>query len=469
MARSGASAPATDKTASLTFSSFKADHRAQPGNRQFEERGLAPRITASRGSVYRRNEFPLARCRDRRDACPGCGVAIRTRTTCDPAYTHTLGFLAARARNMTAVLELVDVDEPRDEESSIQSGFSRSSAEFFDASEELGRSPVPAVVLEVPTERIVAASPSGSLVLDPDGGVVIGRNFEDFTTDAPSGVLDLFAAGRVTGYETTRLLRRTGQDSLPVSVWLHKFDHQPSSRFALAVLAAPIPIGDEIAAPAEVEPTVVGTTDAGMRIDRVSNDTATLFGVPRSTILGCPLIDLVVEHDQADLIAAVTAAATHNRAVTLYVHAAAAGTGEAAGDADAGRACQLVILPMEPPASCAFVFLRVHDAEGALPTNGPRLSGLLLRLRRGSQVAGLARHLSSLNDRDVAGLGELTTREWEIVAHLLDGDRVPAIAAELFLSQSTVRSHLALVFGKLGVSSQQELLDVLRGKRANEV
>ncbi len=45
---------------------------------------------------------------------------------------------------------------------------------------------------------------------------------------------------------------------------------------------------------------------------------------------------------------------------------------------------------------------------------------------------------------------------------LLDGDRTPAIARKLFLSQSTVRNHLASVFAKLGVNSQQELVDVLK-------
>jgi DNA-binding NarL/FixJ family response regulator len=56
----------------------------------------------------------------------------------------------------------------------------------------------------------------------------------------------------------------------------------------------------------------------------------------------------------------------------------------------------------------------------------------------------------------------LTSRECEIVTRLLDGDRVPAIAVKLFLSQSTVRNHLASVFTKMGVASQQQLLDAFR-------
>ena len=57
---------------------------------------------------------------------------------------------------------------------------------------------------------------------------------------------------------------------------------------------------------------------------------------------------------------------------------------------------------------------------------------------------------------------ELSPREFEVMTRLMGGDRVPAIAAALFLTPSTVRNHLASLFRKLGVRSQQGLLDALR-------
>jgi DNA-binding NarL/FixJ family response regulator len=44
----------------------------------------------------------------------------------------------------------------------------------------------------------------------------------------------------------------------------------------------------------------------------------------------------------------------------------------------------------------------------------------------------------------------------------MDGQRVPWIAADLFVSQSTVRDHLSSIFRKLGVRSQAELIRRLR-------
>ena len=62
----------------------------------------------------------------------------------------------------------------------------------------------------------------------------------------------------------------------------------------------------------------------------------------------------------------------------------------------------------------------------------------------------------------VPGLSRLSSREFEVVRMLLLGDRVPVIARNLYVSQSTVRNHLSSVFRKLRVRSQQELIVLLR-------
>ena len=45
---------------------------------------------------------------------------------------------------------------------------------------------------------------------------------------------------------------------------------------------------------------------------------------------------------------------------------------------------------------------------------------------------------------------------------LMAGDRVSSIARALLLSEGTIRSHLSSAFGKLGVGTQQELIELLR-------
>jgi len=65
--------------------------------------------------------------------------------------------------------------------------------------------------------------------------------------------------------------------------------------------------------------------------------------------------------------------------------------------------------------------------------------------------------------------GLLTRREHDIVCLLLRGDRVPAIARQLWLTRGTVRNHLHSIYRKLGVQSQQELIVLLRGYPHNRV
>lgn len=69
---------------------------------------------------------------------------------------------------------------------------------------------------------------------------------------------------------------------------------------------------------------------------------------------------------------------------------------------------------------------------------------------------------ASQSSRSLPGLERLSRREIEVVRMLLLGDRVPVIARQLFISQSTVRNHLSSVFRKLRVNSQQELIVLLR-------
>jgi PAS domain S-box-containing protein len=52
----------------------------------------------------------------------------------------------------------------------------------------------------------------------------------------------------------------------------------------------------------------------------------------------------------------------------------------------------------------------------------------------------------------------LSARQREILAHLARGERVEEIAAAIYISPSTVRNHLSVIYRKFGVHSQAGLL-----------
>ncbi len=63
---------------------------------------------------------------------------------------------------------------------------------------------------------------------------------------------------------------------------------------------------------------------------------------------------------------------------------------------------------------------------------------------------------------DDPGLAEVSRREAEVLELLVQGDRVPVIAEQLFISEHTVRNHLKSMFRKTGTSSQAELIQFVR-------
>jgi len=124
-----------------------------------------------------------------------------------------------------------------------------------------------------------------------------------------------------------------------------------------------------------------------------------------------------------------------------------------------------VLLGPRPGDASGRRFALIGRIESYFPQQHDRVAELELRLRRiGAEVraAGLIDAAAVPSLRNHPELGQLSARQWEILTRLVNGERVPTIAAELFISKSTVRNHLATIFQRFGVHSQAELLERLR-------
>jgi DNA-binding CsgD family transcriptional regulator len=112
-----------------------------------------------------------------------------------------------------------------------------------------------------------------------------------------------------------------------------------------------------------------------------------------------------------------------------------------------------------------------HADSHVWPERVANLERRLWRIARefeGSGVLTSVAITSNVADPySLPGIAELSPRQWEVLTRLLQGERVPRIAEELFLSQSTVRNHLADMFKKMGVHSQEELLDLFRSSKVD--
>ena len=56
----------------------------------------------------------------------------------------------------------------------------------------------------------------------------------------------------------------------------------------------------------------------------------------------------------------------------------------------------------------------------------------------------------------------LTPREAEILALVAQGKNGPAIMQDLFIAEGTLKAHMSHIYEKCGVSSRQDLLDLLQ-------
>ncbi len=78
-------------------------------------------------------------------------------------------------------------------------------------------------------------------------------------------------------------------------------------------------------------------------------------------------------------------------------------------------------------------------------------------------------HVSSQDPHILKELPNLSQRQWEILRLLRAYQRVGTIARVLHISPDTVRSHLKSIFHKLGVHSQEELLEHLASMGKNDL
>jgi PAS domain S-box-containing protein len=133
-----------------------------------------------------------------------------------------------------------------------------------------------------------------------------------------------------------------------------------------------------------------------------------------------------------------------------------------------GRWRQTRVVPTFPEddAMAYELALSVDDAPDTHVTFGgvDSVAGQLRHIADTIEAAGTLVPLVEMADAlGILASTELSPRQWGVLSRLVRGDRVPTIAAEMYLSQSTVRNYLSAIFGKLGVHSQQELLALWRG------
>ena len=126
--------------------------------------------------------------------------------------------------------------------------------------------------------------------------------------------------------------------------------------------------------------------------------------------------------------------------------------------ADEAEAMPPVVALLADPALAGSAW--AAGARGLLfrDVTGGRLNAAARAVVEGTTVldAAFAESLLRRVDHDDSPVEPLTPREREVLALLAEGRGNKAVAAELGVSENTVKFHINAIFGKLGVQSRTE-------------
>lgn len=323
--------------------------------------------------------------------------------------------------------------------------------------------PLAVGLLDLEARRLLVMSPALATLLEV-GPVAADADLEVMVEQPPrlEDLFELVRGGTIDVYSVRRRLRRARSEPIEAESWVVVTGVENRSRALWLVVPTTEDAGMAVAEltadtwPNSVSGLIVGSFDAEWRIQRVSVDVERLLGWPVEAMIGRSVIEEVHPEDRPRLFTAAAQCMVDLAAVGLSLS-----WHHRSGDW-VPLHCIISRLADEVLTFGFACSLRAAGDEGDTG-RAAALERHLWRIAREVELSGVAAGFSRVPDpAEVPGLSQLSRRQWEVLTRLLRGERVPAIARALFVSQSTVRNHLTDMFRKLGIHSQAELLELLR-------
>jgi PAS domain S-box-containing protein len=318
--------------------------------------------------------------------------------------------------------------------------------------------PLPALLVDLPGGLIAAANVAAATFLAlPAGESLVGRSATDLAVDPAAGrrAMALVLDGHIDGFwRAHRMLQRLDGSTVAADIWLTASAAHRRPRFAVVVgvEASREPRGGGAFEKRSHDTwNLLGVVGEAWQLHQISENVTNLLGYSAEDVLGASFLDFVHPEDVPELLMTLGSAAGDPRMSRTHLRLL--------GSKGDWTLCTVHITLLAGSELPAFAFMAQPTVAGA-DTGAPRALDAHERLMRiAHEVRAIDLNANPPRpSHETSAFALLSPRECEIVQLLLDGERVPAIAERLVLSQSTVRNHLAASFKKLGVHSQQELL-----------
>ena len=326
-----------------------------------------------------------------------------------------------------------------------------------------GRFDFPIALVRLTDLRIVAVSESLAAHLGVAPSSMVDQPVLTFVRpedrERSSAAVDAVRSGDIEFYHAHRRLLAQGRASGLGSQWIRRVDIDGEKYLIVEADPGtdthPRPLTKYLGS--EPAAMVIGGLDADWTITGISSEATKAIGVTPTKAIGRRLLDLV---DPVDVPRLQRAAELMigEQAVCLGLHFPKA--------SPEWRFAACVLQCMEGGERVGeytgFVLVRVEGPD-APESRADQLERHLLNIAAEVESSGVLDNVGKAPHlMRVRKMQHLTVRQWEIVSRLLRGERVPQIAKELFVSQSTIRNHLSQVFERFGVHSQAELIAHMR-------
>lgn len=304
--------------------------------------------------------------------------------------------------------------------------------------------PVAAVAFDLETQTVIGANEAAheffGEVLHRLESAPISHLVSPGEWDAAAAALQVLSSGSIEGYRTVRHFERPDGTDTVAHVWVRLVEDEEYKFGLVGIEPRSAPIGLSLF-DSHFRMAII-TTDHDWVIEHVSTDVDAILGHNAEFYKGTSLLGLLRPTDAQTFMEALDRVVLDEGGTTLRMHLRAAG--------DRWQEVCSVVMAM-----CRHAPPRIGLAFAATPGPGLELAMRCYRevsLRGGDMAMGMAPIADGLLSEG------LSTRQWDILMRLVRGERAQEIAADLYLSPSTVRNHLTAIYRKFGVHSQAELL-----------
>jgi DNA-binding CsgD family transcriptional regulator len=337
-----------------------------------------------------------------------------------------------------------------------------------DVLDQLRHAPGPLSVVDIRSGRVTACNEAFAALLSLGVDSTIGREIPSLIApdDRPGieAVFTGFASGVLDCCTARARLVSPGGEVVEVLISVGRNDAgRPPRQVVLAVAPAHTATEPHVLR-GEVDATRLAlcVVDDGGRLSEISEDAKELLGWDGHH-RGTSLHESVHPDDAPLLQLAMGRSAVDRRATSIALRLLG-GSGQWTP-----VRCDVSPLTHHKPPRYAMALRSSRTAAEQPTERANRLESHLWRIALEVQAAGIGARpgLAQVwwNDPALAGLSD---RQSEVLRRIVQGERIPAIARELFITESTVRNHLSGLYQKLGVHSQAELMARLTPRLSDE-